>query len=344
MLSVVIPVYNGGQYLTELLNSVVKQTYKNLEIICVDDGSTDDTSDILAQYQKNYPNIKIATQKNQGAGTARNTGLDIASGDYISILDADDILDESMFEKMLESASPNNSDIVICRSKGFDEKNPDINIDYSLKKNCIHPEKEVFNYKDLGNRVFNFCVGWTWDKIFKLSFIRENNIRFQEIRRADDLFFTFFAIANARRISLAYEYLIYHRYHPGQMSTTRQEALYDFFLAIEHFYNSLVEKDLYETLKPSFVYWCSKYCVWQYNSMTGQEKKLLRDFLRETVFPQFDFLSEEYIDLCDKKALITIRDIWGGHGKKYYFLHLSQLIMKLKNRLIRAWNMLVNKN
>lgn len=305
-ISVIIPVYNCEKYIHDLLETVEAQTYRNLEIICVNDGSTDRTKDILVQHKNKDSRIQIIYQDNLGAGAARNRGLQLATGDYLSILDADDLLEKDMFHKMISSAIINDSDIVICRADGFSNNNK-INIDYSL--DIDFPYNGVFSARETQNKAFNFCIGWTWDKIFKRSFIEKFYIRFQEIRRADDLFFTFFAIANAERISIVDEYLIHHRYHKAQMSQNRGEALHDFCEAIQKLHAELVNNNLYEDFKHSFIYWLSRYCTWQYNSSKDRNKRLIRGFLRNEIFKKIDILSEENKNFCDQKCLSEIQDI-----------------------------------
>lgn len=312
-ISVIIPVYNCEKYIHNLLETIESQTYENLEIICINDGSTDRTNDILMQHKNRDNRIQIIYQENLGAGAARNRGLQVATGDYLAILDADDLLERNMFEEMLSSAIINNSDIVICRADGFSNEYNKINIDYSLNINFSYDN--VFNAKDTQNRAFNFCVGWTWDKLFKRSFIESYNIRFQELRRADDLFFTFFAIANAQNISICNKYLIHHRYHNEQMSQNRDKALHDFCEAITKLYTELVNNNLYNDFQHSFIYWLSRYSIWQYNSFKDRNKRLIRGFLRNEIFKNIDILSEENKSFCDQECLLELQEILWDHGK-----------------------------
>src|SRR5574344_179901 len=98
-ISVIVPVYNTEKYLAESLDSVIRQTFKDIEIICVDDGSTDNSSNILSKYAKKDSRIKVISQKNQGVITARNNAIKQAEGDYIYTLDSDDVIDETTLEK-----------------------------------------------------------------------------------------------------------------------------------------------------------------------------------------------------------------------------------------------------
>ena len=121
MVSVIIPVYNAEAYLEECLDSVVNQTLKNIEIICVNDGSTDNSLDILKEYQEKDDRVIIINQENQGAGVARNQGIKVAKGNYLSILDADDFFELNMLELMCMNALKFDADVTICRADGYDQ-------------------------------------------------------------------------------------------------------------------------------------------------------------------------------------------------------------------------------
>ncbi len=115
--SVIIPVYNTAEYLPKCLNSVTHQTYQNLEIIAINDGSTDNSKAILENYTQKNPRLKIITQKNQGLSAARNAGLKIASGDFVTFVDSDDLIESKMIEKMLDALKKSNADVAVCSFK-----------------------------------------------------------------------------------------------------------------------------------------------------------------------------------------------------------------------------------
>ena len=115
LISVIIPVYNVEKYLRRCLDSVVAQTYRNLEIICVDDGSVDESGKICDQYAVRDARIKVIHQENQGLSAARNRGLDAAEGAYIAFVDSDDYILEDMYKKMLDKLLNYNVDLCVCQ-------------------------------------------------------------------------------------------------------------------------------------------------------------------------------------------------------------------------------------
>lgn len=117
--SVIIPVYNAENYLKECLDSILKQTLQEIEVICVNDGSSDGSLSILNEYVKEDSRLKIISQENQGAGSARNNGLKYAKGLFVIFLDCDDIFEHNMLEIMYSKAILLNLDVCVCRSDQF---------------------------------------------------------------------------------------------------------------------------------------------------------------------------------------------------------------------------------
>ena len=159
LVSVMLPVYNTSKYLKRCLDSVINQTYKNLEIILVDDGSTDDSGTICDEYAKKDKRIKVIHKENGGLSTARNAGIEAATGDYYSFIDSDDIVDLNFIERMLNNCIYNNCEISICNYK-FVFNNKEI-----FEKRIL--EHKVLNSKDALEFIFlngNFV---TWNKLYK---------------------------------------------------------------------------------------------------------------------------------------------------------------------------------
>lgn len=117
MISVIVPVYNSAPYLAQCLNSILAQTYSNVEIICVNDGSTDESLEILHTFAQNEPRITVLSQENAGVSAARNAGLDAAKGEYITFVDSDDALEPDMYETLLNLAAEHQADIAHCGYK-----------------------------------------------------------------------------------------------------------------------------------------------------------------------------------------------------------------------------------
>jgi glycosyltransferase involved in cell wall biosynthesis len=168
-ISVIIPVYNAEKYIRQCLDSVIKQTFANLEIICVNDGSQDNSDKILAEYAAADSRIKILTQDNQGLSAARNAGIKIAGGDYIGFVDSDDYVDLDFYEKLLAVAEKNNADIVMGATRRFGD---------NFATRIYPPYKNMVSNK-LSEKLAFLRGGGVWDKIYKASIIKEHRIDFQ---------------------------------------------------------------------------------------------------------------------------------------------------------------------
>ena len=176
-ISIILPIFNMENYLECCMDSILSQTFDEFELICIDDGSTDSTPTILNRYAQKDSRVKTIAQANQGVGIARNRGIEMAQGQFLSILDADDFFEPSMLEKMYDLALADDSDIVICRTKQYDNSTKTIsNIPWTLKKDEL-PIDNPFDYHDVQDHVFTFCVGWAWDKLYRTAFVLQRPIK-----------------------------------------------------------------------------------------------------------------------------------------------------------------------
>ena len=169
MISVIIPVYNVEQYLEKCLDSILNQTYKNIEIILVNDGSIDKSGVICDEYSRKYNNIKVFHKENGGVSSARNLGITVAKGEYITFADPDDFLNKDMYKILYENAKNYNSDITICSVN-------------EIRENVIATEDNTgkinkYSKKDAINGYFNdiypFNHNYLWNKLFKRAMFDE---------------------------------------------------------------------------------------------------------------------------------------------------------------------------
>ena len=167
--SVIIPVYNAAEFLKDGLNSLLKQTLREIEIICVDDGSTDGSLVILKEFEKADARIRVIHQENQGAGAARNNGMDVARGKYLAFLDADDFFEKNMLKAAYDRAEETEAEVCVFNADLYDHTE-------KVYKKCTwafrkqyFPEKEPFAATDenVRNNIFRMFNGWPWDKLYQ---------------------------------------------------------------------------------------------------------------------------------------------------------------------------------
>ena len=222
-LSIIVPVCNVAPYLCRCLDSLVGQALKEIEIICVDDGSTDGSSEILSRYEANDPRVRVVRQDNAGAGAARNRGMDMAKGKYLQFCDSDDYLAPSSFDRMLSNAEQENADICVCRIEQFDS-----NSGKAIKARpfgsglsaAIRAGRRSVSPKEIADSLFGEAGYGPCNKIFRRAFVERKGLRFQEIRRTNDMFFVASALANAERITWVDAPLYHYRRGIASVTTT----------------------------------------------------------------------------------------------------------------------------
>ena len=209
--SVIVPMYNGEEHLRECLDSIVGQSLKEIEIICVDDGSTDSSFSILKEYQSKDNRVQVLQQKNLYAGVARNLGKKHAKGEYLVFWDCDDFFEADALEKMYIKASGLQADICVCGANKYFNDTKKMALNASGYLNMKYISGEVFNRKTNGDYILNFTNAVPWNKMFRRQFVEDINIDFQPIRNGNDIYFTQCALVLAERITTINEGLINYR-------------------------------------------------------------------------------------------------------------------------------------
>lgn len=212
--SVVVPVYNVEPYLRDCMDSLVNQTLTDIEIICINDGSPDNSLDILNEYAKNDSRVSVYSQENGGHAVATNKGIDLATGDYLFLMDSDDVLDLKALELTYEKAIEKEVDFVLFKAINYDDETDtyyETEV-YSMNKIAAVVGENVFDYNDIKELMFEAIVT-PWSKLFKRDFIIENNIRFPEGLIFEDNVFFYEALLKAKRIYFLKEFLFTRRWY-----------------------------------------------------------------------------------------------------------------------------------
>ena len=244
--SIIMPVYNAGELLIESIESAMKQTLKDIEIVCVDDGSSDNSVEILKDLSEKYGCIKIFTQKNEGSGSARNHALDEATGEYIAFLDADDIfVDSDALEVLYDIGHKNNADLVCGNLKRLSIKTGKVipNPNYNAGNYYYFDEIKTITPQEYG-------VPWAFYKnIFKRSFLNEHNIRFKDLRRGQDPVLMSEVLANVDKVYGGPVDLYAYRFESGQpyKKIDTPEKKLHYLLHFKGCFDALEKGGLYET-------------------------------------------------------------------------------------------------
>lgn len=292
MVSVVIPVFNIEAYLEQCLDSVVWQTLKEIEIICVDDGSTDRSPEILARYARQDTRVRIITQANAGPGAARNTGLAEATGAYLIFLDSDDWFEPNFLERMVKRAEETGADITICRAVEFDTTTgQNLPSEWMLRVQDV-PKSLAFAPREIPDGLFRFTWGWPWDKLYRTEYIRQGGFEYPPLPNSEDLSFVFLSLAAARSLTITDTVLVHHRVNRGA-SVSNSRSLYPEapFQAIKLLEDGLKQRGLYSTFEQGFLNWALSFLIWNTGSMEGKPmRKRCYSLLRREWLPVFPFL------------------------------------------------------
>lgn len=267
-ISIIVPVYNTDDYLDRCIQSILNQTYTNLEIICINDGSTDNSGDILEKYAEQDRRIKVIHKQNEGVAAARNDGLQIATGEWIGFVDSDDYISENMYDVMLNANISQEADIVSCGYFFVEEENcyPAIN-QKVVPEECVGTrsflryiyERDV--YKGVG--------GYLWSRLFKRDLIidNDNNLRIEFEKQFDigeDIIFLARVLLNSEK-SLYVNDLLYH-YVKRTNSLVNDEykqlerlSWVKAYVEVLNLYKEAkIDVEVYNVIVRMFVYRCGK--------------------------------------------------------------------------------------
>lgn len=236
MISVIVPIYNVEEYLDECLTSITRQTYDNLEIILVNDGATDGSGDICERWKAKDSRIQVIHQENGGLSKARNRGLGVAKGEYISFVDSDDFIHPQMYERMLNALEKTNADMAICREYAFrDGEKIDADQIYEDGPVAIENQEQLLlHFCD----EFSGLVTWAWNKLYRKPLL--DNLLFEPDTIQEDILFSVLVASRVTKVARLDERLYYYRQRQSSiMNCPDPERLFRCTLIAEREFNLL---------------------------------------------------------------------------------------------------------
>ncbi|MCI8453778.1 MAG: glycosyltransferase family 2 protein [Lachnospiraceae bacterium] len=283
LVSVIIPVYNTKPHLRECLDSLLLQTLKDMEVICVDDGSTDGSDMILAEYAKKDSRFRLVSQNNLGPGPARNRGLGQAFGRYLIFLDSDDWFEPELLERMAAKAEETQADIVVCGSEAFDADSGRP-LAFSGRPKTKGLPGDTFAPKEIAGHMFQFTCGWPWDKLYRTSFLKKTGLSYPSLPNSEDLVFVFQSLALAEKITMIRQTFIHHRANrPGSVSNSRHKDPDAACRAVLLLRQGLEREGVYRFYERSFLNWAMEFLTWNAASIEafGIQRQYLHRLRRE---------------------------------------------------------------
>ncbi len=314
-ISIIVPIYNAEKYLNKCIDSIINQTKKELEILLINDGSTDNSEKIIKNYKDKR--IKYYKNKNQGIGKTRNFGIEKATGKYLMFLDSDDYLEKNACEKFFTKINNNNLDIVLSNYyKVYSNGNIE---------EIFVPSFKVSSLKENPNILSEHLAPWA--KLYRRELIVKNNIKFIEELKYEDAPFVAIALDKATKIGKVEESLVYYNIHNNSETTVRDEKVFDILKIIDiirnYFKNKNYIKDILDILTVRII---TNYTIQQ---RSQQDIKLGMKFIDEA----FDYLKKEIPDYKKRKYYKDRSKIKAMIEKRKNFTKLYCKLYYLKNEI-----------
>lgn len=319
-ISVIVPVYNTKEYIEDCVKSILSQTYKKIELILVDDGSTDGSADICDMFKRFDKRVIVVHKRNEGVSAARNDGLNIASGEYFAFVDSDDIIEPNMYELLIKSIQENRTELAMCKIKCGDKikniKYDEVNINNLNGQKLKNLFLKQNYYEKPGMKILDGAI-WSANRyLFKFDLIGET--QFQNLKSGEDLIFLLDYIKNEYKISVVDEYLYLYVQRDNSLS---------------HFYNPKIlsyKKDFIRTFnnkKECFSDKCALKAFYYWYYFT-----LIRDVsISNNVKYKAVFSIDEFKNLSNAENYREIMRIEKNRKKRFlYFLCKKRMFNLLK--------------
>lgn len=279
--SVVMPIFNASDYLKPAIDAVLNQTLTDIELICVDDGSTDNSLAILKEYQSSDERVRILTENNAGQSSARNKGLAKARGKYVIFLDADDFFDYTLLEKLYVLSEEKSLDIAICKFDIYNNRKAKFEDNIRSDHGEIFEESEVVSKNDYPDVILSCTTGYVWNKLFRREFLVEKEFAFDtDIRVFEDTHFVVTSLSLAERVGKCNERLIHHRVYTNQ---PRNKLFKKYYAQVPEVYTKIKEflraHGMYTPLSQSFLNLSASRCYKIYNLLWNDAKEEFWDLL-----------------------------------------------------------------
>lgn len=312
LISVIVPIYKVEQYLERCITSIQCQTYTNLEIILVDDGSPDRCGEICDRYAVRDKRIRVVHKVNGGLSSARNAGIDVAGGKYYMFIDSDDCISENMIERMYAVCIEKDTEIVICGYKRFSKDN-EITGFHSQKKGKI----EILDKEEAISRIYTQGVKYVvaWNKLYKSDLFQ--NVRYREGKLNEDEFSTYKLYSSSNRIAEIEDELYFYFYN-GNSITANEKYI--------------ISRDLFEAFDECIEYYTGRYPKALKNIKKAYLDRIISRCRMAFAISRYDYCSQ-LAKFYRKKYRVFSREV-GGIGYRVFYIsyRLYFTILKIKDK------------
>ncbi len=282
--SVIIPVYNAQEYLPVALESIIAQDFSELELICVDDGSTDRSIDVIKAFKERDSRIRIITENNAGPAAARNKGLSRARGKYVIFLDADDFYEPNLISSLYALSERAELDIAIADFDVYNTKHGRFEHNVESDHFDLLTEGRVVSKNVYPDYILQCATGYVWNKMFRRDFLYENKLAFNtELKVFEDVYFVMTVMATAGAIAKESKILVHHRIYSEQSRPKMFKKYYtDVPVVYEQIKKFLMQRGIYAPISSSFMNLSASRCYKIYNILWKDAKENFWNVLYDT--------------------------------------------------------------
>ena len=329
--SIVVPVYNSERYLDKTMGSLIGQTHKNIEIICVNDGSTDGSLAKLKEYAAIDDRVIVLDKKNEGPSKARNVGIDNATGDFLCFVDADDFVSRTMIDQVVSAAESNDAEVVLF---GIDEYHDDTKRHFPMPHAVVKgkiPASETFNPRAVDD-FFVYMVGFTVNKLYRMSYFETLDLRFPTIGAHEDMPFTYAAVAPAHRVYYLDKVLYHYRREriEGSRSDDTEEQ-YTFMLkALECMRSELARLGILEDYRRDFENYVAHMCRWKFESIFGEPRRRFYETITNGWLDSMGVFEHDDSYFYDKRTRNFVHSIQNDTYIDMVEQHAQEILKELK--------------
>lgn len=305
LISIIIPVYNVEEYISDCIESVLKQTYNNIEVIIVDDGSTDNSKEIALSYSIKDNRVKVLSQKNMGASVARNRGIEESTGKFIMFFDSDDILEKNGIDILYNEIIKNNCDISIGDWINIDENNNLLG-SHDMKNKELFKKSKLYSNKEI--LLFSFFDPVPSNKLFKKEIISKYKLKFAEVAIGQDLNFFLKYIIHCDKVKLINKRIFKYRIRSGSISRTYSIKILEIIKSFEDIQKYYINNGKFEEYKNELYSWKVHHLNWQINKIRLMDKiedrkKIISEFKKNTK----DISRKNMINNIEKSNFIKLK-------------------------------------
>ncbi|MCD7878683.1 MAG: glycosyltransferase [Candidatus Gastranaerophilales bacterium] len=289
--SIIVPVYNVEKYLRQCLDSIVNQTFADFEVICVNDGSTDNSLEILEEYSEKDNRFIVINQENQGQGVARNKAMDLATGDYIVFVDPDDWIEVNLLEELYKTFKLSKSEVIAFNYKEYNDYSGKVNnrnLAAILKKNFDYNLNLVpyYSWRDVKSGCLYNLDLHAWSKAYSREFLKRIQAVFAPTKHGEDHLFVNIVLLNAEKIYYLDKYLYTYRCRDGSAVNKRSSDNFCIFNNIELLKDYLITHNFYEELKEEFNCYQTIVMSWHYQNIPEEKLEEYKSICQKYLTPQ----------------------------------------------------------